>query len=214
MISRIISSLQAVLEEGKTPMLPTYPKLVRERQNRNIETVRARVRELSPMIGLIKGHQLFEGRSSAIQREDGRVDVTPIQRASGETTIRRDALLDFTQVTIDHHLEDIAEQLARGMSEQFQERMSDVTAQTGNVVDAQGQPFTEDTFLQVMEAMEHSFDKHGTWHPPTMIVGPGMAEKIAAAGEMSPAGNKKLKAILERKRDDHRRREAARILVG
>jgi hypothetical protein len=76
-------------------MLPTYPKLVRERQNRNIETVRARVRELSPMIGLIKGHQLFEGRSLAIQREDRRVDVTPIQRASGETTIRRDALLDF-----------------------------------------------------------------------------------------------------------------------
>jgi CRISPR/Cas system CSM-associated protein Csm5 (group 7 of RAMP superfamily) len=195
-------------------MLPTYPKLVRNRQNRNMETVHARVRQLSPMIGMIKGHQLFEGRSSAIQREDGKLDETPIHRASGEVTIRREMLIDFNETTVARHLEEIAEQLARNMSEQFQQRMNEVTAATGNVIDGGGKPFSEDTFLDSMEVMEHNFDKDGNWRPPTMIVGPGMAEKIAAAGEMSAAGNKRLKAILEGKRDDHRRREAARILVG
>lgn len=195
-------------------MLNTYPKLVRDRQNRNMETVRARVRQLSPMIGLIKGHQLFEGRSSAIQREDGKIDETPIHRASGEVTIKREMLVDFHEATVAHHLEEMAEQLARSMSEQFQQRMNEVTAETGNVVDGGGKPFTEDTFLDGMEVMEHNFGKDGSWKPPTMIVGPGMAEKIAAAGEMSAVGNKRLKAILERKRDEHRRREAARILVG
>ena len=92
--------------------------------------------------------------------------------------------------------------------------MNDVTAKTGNVVHAGGKPFSEDTFLDVIEAMEHSFARDGSWQPPTMIVGPGMAEQIAAAGEMSAAGNNRLKAILEKKRDDFRRREAARILVG
>lgn len=195
-------------------MLPTYPKLVRDRQNRNMETVHARVRQLSPMIGLIKSHQLFEGRSSAIQREDGKIDETPIHLASGEVTIKREMLVDFNEVTVAHHLEEMAEQLARTMSEQFQQRMNEVTAKTGNVVDGGGKPFSEDTFLDGMEVMEHNFGKDGSWKPPTMIVGTGMAEKIAAAGEMSPAGNKRLKAILERKRDEHRRREAARILVG
>lgn len=195
-------------------MLPTYPKLVRHRQSRNVETVHARVRQLSPMIGLIKGHQLFEGRSSAIQREDGKIDETPIHRASGEVTIKREMLVDFNEETVAHHLEEIAKQLARSMSEQFQQRMNEITAETGNVVDGGGKPFSEDTFLDVMEVMEHSFGKDGCWKPPTMIVGPSMAEKIAAAGEMSAAGNKRLKAILERKRDEHRRREAARILVG
>ena len=76
-------------------MLPTYPKLVRDRQNRNIENVRARVKQLAPMIGLIKGHVLFEGRSSAIQREDGELDETPINRASGEATIKLEELFDF-----------------------------------------------------------------------------------------------------------------------
>ena len=195
-------------------MLPTHPKLVRDRQNRNMDTVRARVRQLSPMIGLIKSRQQFEGRSSAIQREDGKLDETPIHRASGEVAIKREMLVDFNEATVARHLEEMAEQLARDMSEQFQQRMSEVTAATGNVVDGGGKPFSEDTFLDGMEVMEHNFGKDGSWKPPTMIVGPGMAEKIAAAGEMSAAGNKRLKAILERKRDDHRRREASRILVG
>jgi hypothetical protein len=195
-------------------MLPTYPKLVRDRQNRNMETVHARVRQLSPMIGMIKGHQLFEGRSSLIQREDGKLDETPIHRASGEVTIKREMLIDFDETTVARHLDEIAEQLAKDMSVQFQQRISEVTAATGNVVDGGGKPFLEDTLLDGMEVMEHDFGKDGIWRPPMMIVGPGMAEKIAAAGEMSAAGNKRLKAILERKRDDHRRREAARILVG
>ncbi len=179
-----------------------------------METVRARVRQLSPMVGLIKGHQLFEGRSSAIQREDGKLDETPIHRASGEITINREMLVEFNEEAVERHLEEIAEQLARDMSAHFQQRMNEVTAATGNIVDGNGKPFSEDMFLDVLEAMEHSFGKDGNWKPPTMIAGPGMAEKVAAAGAMSAAGNKRLKAILERKRDDHRRREAARILVG
>lgn len=195
-------------------MLPTLPKLVRDRQNRNIETVRASVKRLAPMVGLIKAHILFEGRSSAILREDGELDETPMHRASGEATIKCEKLVDFTEGAVERHLEDIAEQLARGMSEEFQKRMHEVTSKTGNVVDAGGKPFSEDVFLEMIETMEHSFGTDGSWQPPTMIVGPGMAEKIAAAGEMSPDGNKRLKAILEKKRDDFRRREAARVLVG
>lgn len=195
-------------------MLPTYPKLVRDRDDTNMEIVRARVRQISPMIGLIKGHQLFEGRSSAIQREDGKLDETPIHRASGEITIKREMLVDFNEATVVKYLEEMAEQLARSMSEHFQQRMNEVTAETGNVVDGGGKPFSEDIFLDGMEAMEHNFGKDGSWKPPTMIVGSGMAEKLAATKEMSAAGNKRLKAILERKLDAHRRREAARILVG
>jgi hypothetical protein len=195
-------------------MLPTYPKLVRARQNRNRETVHSRIRQLSPMIGLIKNHQLFEGQSSAIQREDGKLDETPIHRASGEVTIKRELLFDFSEATVSHHLEEMAEQLARSMSESFLQRMNEVTAETGNIVDAGGKPFSEDIFLDGMEGMEHNFSKDGSWKPPTIIVGSGMAEKLAAAGEISAAGNKRLKTILERKRNEHRRREAARILVG
>lgn len=195
-------------------MLPTYPKLEAYRSRLNQDRVRATVRTLAPMIGLVKAHIQFEGRHSAIQRESGELDETPITSASGEVSIKFVDLADFTETLVENHLDDMSEQLARSMSEHFQQRMREVTEKVGNVVDGQGQPFSEELFLDVIEKMEHSFGTDGTWQPPTMIVGPGMAEKLAAAGDMSPEGNRRLKAILERKRDDFRRREAARILVG
>ena len=195
-------------------MLPTYPKLEAWRARLNQDRVRTKVRALAPMIGLVKSHIQFEGRQSAIQRETGELDETPITSASGEVSIKFVDLAEFTEELVGKHLDDIAQQLARSMSEHFQQRMHEVTEKVGNVIDGQGKPFSEELFLEVMEKIEHNFGPDGSWQPPTMIVGPGMAEKIAAAGEMSPEGNKRLKAILERKRDDHRRREAARILIG
>jgi hypothetical protein len=52
------------------------------------------------MVGLIKSHYLLEGRSSAIQREDGELDETLIHQASGEATIKMEKLVDFTDTTI------------------------------------------------------------------------------------------------------------------
>ena len=91
------------------------------------------------------------------------------------------------------------------MSEHFYPRMNEFTGKVVNIVDGQGRPLSEE-LLDVMDNLEHNVGPDSRWEPPTMIVGPGMAEKIAAAGEMSPEGNKRLKAILERKRDDHRSR--------
>lgn len=195
-------------------MLPTNPKLEVWRARLNQDRVRAKVRTLAPMVGLVKSHIQFEGRQSAIQRETGELDETPITSARGEVSIKYVDLAKFSEDLVGTHLDNMAEQLARSMSEHFQQRMHEVTEKVGNVLDGQGQPFSEELLLNVMEKLEHNFGPDGSWQPPTMIVGPGMAEKIAAAGEMSPEGNKRLKAILERKRDDHRRREAARILVG
>lgn len=194
-------------------MLPTYPKLERFRARSNRDRIRARARQLSPMLGLIRGHVQFEGRASSIQREDGDVEEVKMETVGAKATIKLHKLREFTEDVITTHLEEIAEQYARGMSEMFRNRMDEVTEKTGNVVDGQGQPFSEDLFLDVMDKMEHLFAPDGSWLPPVVIAGPGMAEKIMAAGE-SLAGRKRLEAILERKRDEFRSREAARILVG
>lgn len=195
-------------------MLPTYPKLEAWRTRFNRDRIRAKVRVLAPMIGLTKSHIQFEGHRSAILRENGELDETPMTAATGEVSIKFVDLVDFTEELVDKHLNEMAQQLARSMSDHFHRRMSEVTEKVGNVIDGQGKPFSEEMFLEAIEKLEHSFGPDGSWEPPTMIVGPGMAERMASAGEMSLEGNKRLKAILERKRDDHRRREAARILVG
>lgn len=194
-------------------MLPTYPKLERFRARNNLDRIRAQARELSPMLGLIRGHVQFEGRASLIQREDGDVEDVMMESIGAESTIKLLPLSEFTEDVLAGHLKDIAEQLARGMSEMFRNRINEVTEKTGNVVDGKGEPFSETLFLDMMEKMEHRFAPDGSWVPPVVIAAPGMAEKMMAAGE-SIAGGKRLATILERKRDEFHSREAARILVG
>lgn len=195
-------------------MLPTYPKLENYRSRLNHDRIRAKVRAIAPMFGMIRSHYQFEGRGSAIRREDGEVDETPVTAMSGKIKVDLTELNRFSERVLDVYLDDIAEQIAQQMSMQFHERMHEVTEKVGNVVDEKGRPFDERLFLDAMDKMEHSFAPDGTWLPPTIIAGPELAEAIETAGDLSPAGVERLQKILEKKRDAHRRREAARVLVG
>lgn len=195
-------------------MLPTYPKLESYRKRSNLDMVKAVTRQLAPMLETIDAHIQFEGQKSAIQRETGELDETRMNRLSAEAAIERLPLRDFTEDVVNEHLTSMAEQFARGMTRYFQEFMNETAEKTGNVVNSQGKPFNEDLFLDAIETLDHSFGLDGKWQPPTVIVHPSMAEAIAAAGGPSPEGAKRLEVILERKRDEFRRREASRILVG
>lgn len=195
-------------------MLPTYPKLERYRDRRNRDAIRSRIRSLAPMLGMVRSHVQFEGRGSAIQRESGELDPTRMNRSSADVTLRITELTEFTEAVIDGYIQDVSEQMARSMSEHLFETVNESAAKVGNVINAEGKPFGENIFLDMIERMEHRFARDGTWQPPTIVTGPELAEKLAALGEMSDAGNARLKGILERKLDDFRRREAARVLAG
>ncbi len=60
--------------------------------------------------------------------------------------------------------------------------------------------------------MHFSFDERGRWQEPT-IVGGGAIETARPVIEKVLA-SPRFATFLEKKRDNHRRREAARILVG
>jgi hypothetical protein len=55
------------------------------------------------------------------------------------------------------------------MSEHFQKRMNEVTAETGNVVDGRGKPFSEDTFLDTIEVLALLWQKRIFWIPKSRL---------------------------------------------
>jgi hypothetical protein len=55
----------------------------------------------------------------------------------------------------------------------FQE-ISRVTKKTGNEVNAQGQPLTQELFLQTLNKMDFDFDEKGNWNPPSIIMHPDL----------------------------------------
>jgi hypothetical protein len=195
-------------------MLPTYPRVVELRHESNIAFIKAAVGAIAPTVGLIKKNVQFEGRAHAIRRADDSHSETEMKAMSGEVlTARGGALADYTVDALEAQLLAIARQMAQAASEHFYEVMAAGTREVGNVVDANGAPFTEDLYLEVIEKMEHTFDDDGTWHAPTILAGRTAFESIAKA-EMTEAGKRRLEEILERKRDDFRRRQARRVLAG
>lgn len=195
-------------------MLPTFPKIIELRREANEGVLKAKVREIAPQFGMIGHNVQFEGGAHTITRADDTVDHTEMEAFSAEVRVARgSALHEFTPEVVDAYLTGAARQMAEGMSKHFFEVMDRGTREAGMVVDGKGGPITEDLILEMIEKMEHTFDEDGTWNPPTILAGQEIIDKMAG-NQMSPEANAKLGEILDRKRDDFRRRQAGRVLAG
>lgn len=167
---------------------------------------------MSPIVGSVGRHIQFEGSQARLERHDETSDEIKMHEVRASATVPRRPLREFDERALFEHLRDVAEQLARGTSQMMFSTLDEVTEKTGNVVDGHGGPLTEDLLLETFEKMDLDFDERGNWRAPTIFAGSGIS-KEASVIEKTFA-SKRFKDMLERKRDEHRRREAARILVG
>lgn len=192
-------------------MLPTFPLIERHRARANRERIRQLVRQMAPLVAVISPRVQHEGGSFTTERHDDGTEAVPTTELRAEVSFEKLRLADFTEARRDALLLDAATQMARGQIKMITSTLDDVTERTGNVVDGEGRPFDEDKFIEAMEKMDHTFDERGVWRGPAIFGGSAEAnaESIGNALE-SP----RLKIVIDRKRDEFRRREAARILVG
>jgi len=199
-------------------MLPTFPKIEDFRRRANQKFVNQSAESRTGILPQINKHVQHEGRHIGIMRHDDTQSETPILTATAEVTIARMPLASFTEEVLLQQLEKAAEQLARSMSEQMFAQIDRTLAEVGNVLDAKGQPLSEELILKMLARIEHQFEPDGTWKPPTLVVSPQVYERLMKDGVArsggSPAFNEALGKILEKKKDEHRRREADRVLAG
>jgi len=64
------------------------------------------------------------------------------------------------------------------MSKSFFKGLADITNATGNVLNAEGKPFSYDMFLDLLDMVEIDFDEKGNPNYPTLIISPQIEEKI------------------------------------
>jgi hypothetical protein len=199
-------------------MLPAFPKIEALRARTNRRMIEHLAAQFSPILREIDRHTQFEGRETTVLRHDDTIGHSALDPVSAEILVERIPLADFTEEELIKKLTRIAERMAQGMSGILYAEMERGTTEVGNVVDAQGQPFSEELILKAIEKMEHSFEPDGTWERPTFVVSPQIFNQIMQdagnRGSGSAAFERSLKTILQKKRDDFRRREADRILAG
>jgi UTP-glucose-1-phosphate uridylyltransferase len=199
-------------------MLPSFPKIEALRARTNRRIIENLTAQFSPVMAQIDRHTQFEGRQTTVLRYDETIGRSPLDPVSAEVLVERVPLAEFTEQQLIKKLTRMAEQIAQGVSGMLYAEMERGTTEVGNVVHAQGQPFNEELILKAIEKMEHSFAPDGTWERPMFVVSPDIFNKIVQdtgnRGSGSPAFQRSLKRILQKKRDDFRRREADRILAG
>jgi hypothetical protein len=196
-------------------MLPDFPRIKRHIRDTSSHLVREAVKK-HPTLSQIQSHQIFEGDRTAIRDDDSKRD-TPLEEIAipvqldRHTIIEKGASLVFEQVPviaakmIGHHLQ----MLVRGVTEAVEH--------TGNAVHADGQPFTQDLYLQLLQTVEIDFDEDGTPQIPSAFH-PDYAVQARIEARLrewieDPSFRARVEEVIAVKRQEWNDRESNRTLV-
>jgi hypothetical protein len=163
-------------------------------------------------VGEVPSYRHYEGRDWRIAREDGTIAEASYDEVSAIMEIPTDDLPYLTPDQLAQHVDNIARDMASQVTRRFYEDVAAVAVRT----DAQGRPFGQDLFLEMIESLLVEFNQDGTPNLPSMVVHPAMWESIqddVATWDNDEEFRLRFRDVINRKREEWRAREGHRKLV-
>ncbi len=197
-------------------MLPDIPSLKRDLLDFLQRFIRQRIAFHSYILGEVSRSTIFEGdRGTRIRRADGTTDEGPLQAAESSVEFSRQEIPNLGLDALLQRADAVARDFARQQSQHLFRSLEEVTDRTGNVINVNGPP-TPDALLAMIETVEMDFDAAGR-HNFSFVVPPNLHEAALAVWELimnDPVYRERYDALMARKMEEHRAREASRKLVG
>jgi hypothetical protein len=197
-------------------MLPDFPDVKRIVLKALIGRSKLKA-EADPLLGLMPPFIVHEGDRSVVRREDGTETVAHLREYPLKATTELTA--EEMRVRGPAATEDAVARLAEGLNEGLARRtiaaIEAAAESVGNSVKAGG-PFTAETYFAMLEKVELVFSANGDWAGLTLMAHPdtvAKAEPVLTSIETDPELKARRDAIVARKREEWRVREAARKLV-
>jgi diadenosine tetraphosphate (Ap4A) HIT family hydrolase len=170
----------------------------------------------SPVLSQIKSHVVHEGKENTIVRSETPAEQTEMFLASAET---QTPLIEIDSVNLEYILRQL-HNLGQQFEEQFSKRlfqtMQNVTAKTGQTVNAKGQPLNNEILFETLSKVQMDFEKSDTGNM-SIVVPPGTEktlQKLDDEIQRSPELRQKFADLMEQKRNEFREREINRSMVG
>jgi hypothetical protein len=197
-------------------VLPDYPAIKRSLAEALEERLRIRFLFYLGPLAEIGHHRQFEGHQIATARPEGeRVDDP---RELLETiTIRIDEVPTLTLATIMARLDEAARKLAQAHSRMVYEQIDQAVSDVGNTVDCRGEALSARHLLAMIDKVQIDFDDRGQPELPSLFINPQNQKAVERAFEelnSDPELAGLWRAIIDRKREEWRDREASRGLAG
>ncbi len=197
-------------------MLPDYPETKRSIAEVLEEWMRTRFRaHLGPLRG-ISTHRAFEGHQFTTARPGGEKTDEPRELLES-MTIKYDEVPTLTLADIQRRIDEVAEKLARAQANDIYAHIDAAVTEIENTVDCDGEPFGAIHVLELVAKVQIDFDDQGQPRLPSIFVHPDKEETVKRVlKELSsnPDLASRWEALIIRKREEWRDREASRSLAG
>ena len=198
-------------------MFPDFLKVKGRLQKMlDYEMKQAHLSHMGPLADIPKSI-IFEGNKTVVVREDGSVEEGGLEESRVEIRVELAEVEEMTPEMVLDKINSAAEDMAGKMKKSFYEQIEKSAEEVGNVVDANGQPFSMDLFFEMLEKIDRDFDEDGN---PSLLMCPvnpklyPSVAKVISQSEGDPEDDERYKEIIERKKEEWRARESNRKLVG
>ena len=198
-------------------MLPDFPKVkARLETMLKYEMEQARLSHMG-VFAEIPTSVVVEGNNTVIIREDGSVEKVELKEARVKQEIKFTEVEEMTHEMVLHKIDEVAKEMAEQMTRFAYEELNRTTDETGNVISADGKPFSIEMLFEMLEKMDLDFDEAGNPSGTMFVAHPNLFPAIAKAisqAEANPETAKRAQGLMDQKREEWRVRENNRKLVG
>jgi hypothetical protein len=197
-------------------MLPDFPSLKGRLMHRHVREMNAKLDAQMPVVSKIRSVRFHEGNTFSVERTDGVIE--PQGFVDVRTPIEITANLEFRGAVqnLKESTEKVTLEVAAQIEKIFFDRFREITESVGNAVDAKGEPFTAELYLDSLEKIELDFDMFGQPIYPTHVIHPEMVEPLRselARFTKESSLRDRAETLILRKRKEWRDREGRRRLV-
>jgi len=197
-------------------MLPDFPSLKGRLMDRRVSEIRAKIDAQMPIVSKIRSVRFHEGNSFSVQRDDGVIESQGFIDVRSPIQISANLEFKETVENLKVETEKLAVDFASQLEKLFFERFTKITESVGNAMDMKGEPFTAESYLDMLDRVELDFDMFGLPIYPTQVCHPVMGETLQRefARFRTESGLRgRAETIIEQKRREWRDREGRRRLV-
>lgn len=193
-------------------MLPDFPAIKAERARRLLRQARANSLQKHGVLPQLASIHQPEGDAVHLTDVHGDTAMTSYEQSRSGFDVHADELPKLDDAAWLLKLEAMTDTFADGQMKLLIKRLEEVTASTGNIVSADGQPLSERHVLQMFDKMVLDFDGDDIAPGYAFLTSPEMGKRLAEM-QVSDDFKQEHAQILDRQRIDWRLREADRKLV-
>ena len=195
-------------------MLPDFPK-IKEKFQEEYNKYLQKLTKQDPLFTGIKEEYLFEGNRMSNRPETGHSE-SHYKKFSSELFVNTDDIIKKGFQAFIEKIQGIADAIKEDKAKSLFETVKEVTEETGNIVDAKGQPIEFESFYEMLDKIWIDFDENSNPIFPSLVMHPEMFpsfQKKFVEWESNNEYKKKMEELTEKKRKLWNDRESNRTLV-